>query len=43
MSALHDLFSSIAEIIRLGASLDLREVSFEIDADDIERDLSYGR
>lgn len=43
MSALHDLFSSIAEIIRLEAWFDISGMSFEIEAADIDNDLMFGR
>jgi hypothetical protein len=43
MRALHSLLRAIAEIIGLGASSDLSRTSFAIDADDIDRDLSFGR
>lgn len=43
MSALHDLFSSVAEIIRLEAWFDMSGILFEIDAADIDNDLMFGR
>lgn len=43
MSALHDLFSSIAEIVRLEAWFDMNGMSFEIEAADIDNDLMFGR
>lgn len=43
MHSLNSILRSLGEIIRLGASFGLGGVSFEIDADDIDRDLSYGR
>ena len=39
LSIIHD----VAEIIRLGASFDMSAMSFEIEAADIEGDLSFGR
>jgi len=43
MPTVHSFIRSIGEIIRLGVSFDLSGMSFEIEADDIESDLSYGR
>lgn len=43
MSALQDLVSSIAEIVRLEAWFDLSDMSFEIEAADIDNDLIFGR
>jgi len=43
MHTVHSIIQSIGEVIRLGASFNLSGMSFEIEADEIERDLSYGR
>ena len=43
MRALHSIIESIAETIRLVVSFDLSGASFEIDAAEVDRDLSFGR
>jgi len=43
MRNFQSIIRAVAEIIRLRASFDMRDMSFEVDAADIDRDLSFGR
>jgi len=43
MRNFRSIIRAVAEIIRLGASFDMSGMSFEVEAADIDGDLSFGR
>lgn len=43
MRTLHSIIATVADIIRLGASFDMTGMSFDLDAEEINKDLAFGR
>lgn len=43
MRSFQSIIRAVAAIIRLRVSFDMRDMSFEVDAADVDRDLSFGR